>query len=96
MSILFYSNIILISSISTKIVNCQKSYGCMSARWSQKGARLRKRELLFECKSENLQKSPHPQVHTQPWQRQSRKQAKMMTQKHIQAKASMDKLCEKS
>ena len=34
-----------------------------------------------------------PHVHTQPWQRRSRKQVKM-THKHIQTKANMDKLCE--
>ncbi len=43
----------------------------------------------------NLERKPTPLTHTytQPWQWQSRKQAKM-TQKHIQAKASTDKLCE--
>ncbi len=35
------------------------------------------------------QKCPHPHIYTQPW----RKKAKM-TQQHIQAKASTDKLCE--
>ncbi len=47
----------------------------------------------LESESETKKKSLHPHVHTQPWQRQSRKQAKM-TQKHIQAKANMDKLCQ--
>ncbi len=46
---------------------------------------------LFE--SETKKKYPHLHIHTQPWHWQSRKQVKM-TQKHIQAKASTDKLCE--